>query len=269
MRRVAACRSLIILLLTAALLSAATRINVTVLEPKTGKCVTGLKASDFVVLDDKTPRTVEAVEEATAPLDIMLLLDTSLVGAAVQPVAAGLIGQLQEKDEMAVVSFHSSADLVQGFTASKELLSRAVGEVKYGNMPHMLDALFAAIDGGFDNAVYRRVALLLTTGFEGGSQVTERQVIKAARKNAVSIVPVFVAGQEKRVFEVLARQTGGASFNLNDLRKSGIPQPGATIFEALRRQYVLTVAGNLALGDKVKIEVRNSPKLFVSALAQE
>ena len=248
---------------------AATRITVTVIEPKTGKLVTGLQADDFVVLDDKTPRRVESVEPNNGPLDVMLLLDTSLVGAAVQPVASGLVAQLREKDEMAVVSFHSSADLVQEFTGSRELLLRAVNTVKYGNTPRMLDGLFAAVDGGFENAVYRRIALLLTAGLEGGSRVTDRQVLKLARRQQVSIVPVFVSGMEKRVFEDLARGTGGALFNLNDLRKNGINKPGERIFEVLRGSYVVTVTGNLALGDKLRVEVRNQPKLFVSALAQD
>ena len=49
----------------------------------------------------------------------MLLLDTSLVGGMVQPVAENLIAQIQPKEQMAVVSFHSSADLIQDFTSSQ------------------------------------------------------------------------------------------------------------------------------------------------------
>jgi Mg-chelatase subunit ChlD len=199
----------------------------------------------------------------------MLLLDTSLVGAAVQPVASNLIAQLQPKDQMAGVSFHSSADLIQEFTSSKDLLNQAVSKVRYGNTPRLLDALFAEIDGGFENTVYRRVILLLTTGYEGGSRVSDKHVTRAARKNGVSIVPVYVAGVERRVFEDLARQTGGVSFNLQELKKSGAGQPGPRVFETLREHYVVTVAGNLELSDKLKVEVRNQPKLFVSALPQE
>ena len=58
----------------------------------------------------------------------MLLLDTSLMGQMVQPVAESLIRQLQPKEQMAVVAYHSSADLIQDFTSSRQLLSRAVAE---------------------------------------------------------------------------------------------------------------------------------------------
>jgi Mg-chelatase subunit ChlD len=191
------------------------------------------------------------------------------MGGAVQPVAANLIAQLQDKDDMAIVSVHSSADLIQEFTSSKQLLTNAIHQVKYGNSPRLLDGLYAAIEGGFDNAVYRRVILLLTTGFEGSSRVDEKDVVRLARRNGVSILPVYMTGVEKSMFENLARRTGGVSFNLNQLRKSGAGDPGPRIFETMRQHYTLTVSGNLSLSDKLRVDVRSPKKLFVSALPQE
>jgi VWFA-related protein len=239
------------------------------MDPKTGKVVTGLTAADFTVIDDRTPRRVETAEFAATPIDVMLLLDTSLMGEMVQPVADTLIAQLGEKEQMAIVSYHSSADLIQDFTSSKELLKRAVAGVKYGNMPQVLDAIYAAIDGGFDHATMRRVILVLTTGYEGDSRVDQRQALRMARRNGVSISTVYVSGSERSMFEALARQTGGASFNLRDLRKILKDPPGKPIFEVLRSRYTLTIGGNLSLGERLKVEVKRPGKLFVSALALE
>ena len=140
---------------------------VTVVEPKSGQPVTGLKAQDFALFDDKKPLRVEDAEFSQATIDVMLLLDTSLMGQMVQPVAETLIGQLQPKEQMAVVAYHSSADLIQDFTSSRQMLSRAVSKVKYGNTPHVLDALYASIDGGFQGSSFRRIILLVTAGAEG------------------------------------------------------------------------------------------------------
>lgn len=247
----------------------ATKLLVTVVEQKSGKPVTDLKAADFTVLDDRTPRRVEAAEFSQGLMDVMLLLDTSLVGGMVQPLADNLIAQLEPKEQMAIVSFHSSADLIQDFTASRELLRRAVAGVKYGNSPRVLDALYAAIDGGFQGASYRRVVLLLTTGVEGPSRVSEREVIRLAQRNGVSIYPVYMVGMERSMFESLSRQTGGASFNLRDMQKTLTGPPGGRIFEALRSHYTLTLGGNLSLSDKLKVEVARPVKLLVSALPLE
>jgi VWFA-related protein len=247
---------------------AATRVLVTVVEQKTGAPVMGLEAKDFAVFDDKTPRQVESVEFTRATLDIMLLLDTSLAGGMVQPLAENFVSQLAPKEQMAVVGVHSSADLLQDFTSSRELILRAISQVKYGNQPKLVDALYAAIDE-FQNSPFRRVILLLTAGVEGYSRMRDRDAIRLARRNQVSIYPVYMVGSEKSMFETLARETGGASFNLRDMKKAGIAQPGARVFEVLRAHYTLSVGGNLGLGEKLRVEVRRPEKLQVSAMPIE
>jgi VWFA-related protein len=246
--------------------SGSTKVLVTVVEQKSGKPVTDLKAQDFTLLDDKTPRQVESAEYTNATLDVILLLDTSLVGPMVQPVAEDLISQLQPKELMAVVAYHSSADLIQDFTSSKDILRRSIGQIKYGNTPRALDALYATVDSGFQNSTFRRVILLVTAGLEGSSRVKEGEVIHLARRNGVSIFVVYAMGYERGMFELLARFTGGATFNLKDMRKASGAPPGPRIFDVLRSHYTLTVAGNLSLGEKIKIQVNRPEKLFASVL---
>jgi VWFA-related protein len=247
----------------------ATRVLVTVVEQKSGRPVTDLKAGDFTVLDDRAPRRVEAAEFASGLIDVVLLIDTSLLGPAVQPVAQNLIGQLREKEQMAVVAFDSTATLIQDFTSSRELLARAVAGVKYGNAPRVLDALYAVLDGGFQGSSFRRVILLLTAGFEGPSRVEEREVFRLARRAQASIFPVYLGGGARSLFEALARQTGGASFNLREMKRVSPDPPGAQIFEVLRAHYTLTLSGNLALSERLKIDVKRPERLFVSALTLE
>ncbi len=260
-------RALVMLLALAALeASGATRILVTVVAERTGAPVTGLAPHDFEVLDDGRPRRVESVEPAPAALDVMLLLDTSLLGPVVQPLAEGLIGRLGPKDQMAVVAFHSAADLVQDFTSSQELLRRAVASVKFGNAPRVLDALYAAINGGFSSAIYRRVIILLSAGVEGPSRMSEREVIQLARRNSVSIYPVFVLGSERAMFRRLAQQTGGAVVELRDRQRAQQDQTPEHIFEIIRSAYILSVEGNLALGERLRIEIKRPERLLVSGL---
>src|SRR5439155_24342113 len=227
------------------------------------------KAQEFTLYEDKLARKADAAEFSSDIVDVMLLFDTSLVGETVRPVADDFISQLKPKEQMAIVAFHSSADLIQDFTSSKQLLGRAINSVSYGNTPSVLDAVYAAIDTGMKNATFRRVVVLLTSGYEGDSRMTERDVAQLARKSGVSIYPVYATGRERSLFERLARRTGGACFNLRDMRKEPKAEIGSRIFGVVRGHYTLTVPGNLALGEKLRVEIAKPGKWFTSALPLE
>lgn len=264
-------RALLLALAAVAGLVARTRLLVEVIDRKTGVAITGLKADNFTVLDDKTPRRVQAAEYGTAKPDVMLLVDTSLVGEMVQPLGEAFIGGLEPEEQMAIVSFASSADLIRDFTGSQELLRRAVRSVKYGNSPRVVDAVYAAADGGFQNTVGRKVIVILSAGVEGYSRTSERDALKLARQNQISIFPVYVVGAERGLFERLARDSGGAFFSARDL-KLRPAQLAERVYAALRGRYALTLAGNQTLGEKVRVEVsggQQGQKLWASALPTE
>jgi hypothetical protein len=141
--------------------------------------------------------------------------------------------------------------------------------VRYGNQPKVLDALAAAIGDGFDHATYRRVILLLTAGYEGNSLTSERKVVQLARKQGVSIFPIYMSRQRRVMFESLARQTGGATFDLIQMAKDASQKPAPRIFEAARNPYLATIGGNADLSERMKIEARRPEKIFLSALPVE
>ena len=252
----------------APMLSAEIKLLVTVTDPKAAKAVTDLKAEDFSATDGDAVRRITEAKFTTGKVDTMLMVDSSLMGQMVQGPAAEFISQLEEKEQMALVAFHSSADMVQDFTSSRQTLLRKLGEIKYGNTPRALDALYAAMDGGFEHTVLRRIILLLTAGYEGGARVRDRDVVKLATKNGVSIFPLYLTGRERGLFEMLARRTGGAPLNLRDLAKV-TKSPGKTVFDIVRGSYSVTMSGNLTPTEKFKVEVRGPRKLFVSALVLE
>jgi VWFA-related protein len=233
---------------------AQTKLQVTVVDRKSGEPVTGLKTANFAVFDDRTQRNLQAAEFQKTPLDVMLLVDTSLVGEVVHPLAGAFIDGLQEKEQMAIVSFASSAELIQDFTSSRELLKRAVRNVKYGNTPRVVDALYAAADGGFQNTVGRKVIVVLSAGVEGYSRTPERDVLKLCRSNQISIFSVYVRGAERSLFEKLARETAGAFFSARDL-KLPPAKLADRVYAVLRGHYIITLADNRALGDRVRVEI--------------
>lgn len=252
--------------------AAQTRVLMSAVETKTGKPVRDLQASEIVITDEKATRAVTELTSPKETVDVMLLLDTGLAGPLVQQLAFDLIDQLAEPEAMAVVSYDDSAQLIQDFTSSKPLLKQSISKVRYGNQPRVLDALVAAIGDGFDHATYRRAILLLTAGYESRSSTSERDVVTLAQKNGVSIFPIYMSGQLRGMYESLARQTGGATFNLMSMAKDATQQsqkPAQLIFEVVRNPYIATIRGNGKLSERMKIEARRPGKIFLSALPVE
>lgn len=252
--------------------AAQTRVLMSAVDAKTGRPILDLRASEIAITDDKAKRAVTELTRPKQTVDVMLLLDTGLAGPLVQELAYDLIDQLTEPEAMAVVAYDDSAQMIQDFTSSHPLLKESISKVRYGNRPKTLDALVAAIGDGFDHATYRRVILLLTAGYEGNSLTSERDVVTIARTHGVSIFPIYISGRMHGLFESLARQTGGATFNLMSMAKGATSQsqkPATLIFEAVRNPYLATIRGNGRLSEKMKIESKRPERVFLSALPVE
>jgi hypothetical protein len=246
-------------LLLAPASSAQSKLIVTVVDQKTGEPITDLNDRNFSVVDDKTRLRVDEVEFRTDSIDIMLLIDTSLVGEMVKPLAGAFINELGEKEQMAIVSYHDSADLIQDFTASKQLLHQAVEQVQYGNNPRVLDALYAAIDGGFTSSAGRLVIVVLSAGIEGRSRVTEGEVLGLARRRGVSIFPVYIIGAERGMFQRLSDFSGGALFAARRLKLKP-PELSRRVYSVLRGYYELLVSGVQTMGNRIEVTVEGLPK---------
>lgn len=226
--------------------------------------VTDLKAEDFAVTQDKTVRSVQSARYVADPLvDLVLLLDTSEAGVRVrreiEHVAALFIDRLREKEQMAVVGYATSADLVQDFTSSKTLLKRAVAGLKYGNRPLLLDSIYAAVDGAFQSAAGRRVVVVIGTGLSARGKVTRKEVIDLARRNRVSVFAISFAadGDLDRITE----ETAGDFYHGRELRQ--IQQVVENLAAAFRGHYELMVPG-LVEGGKLKVELRRGEKMRVA-----
>ena len=259
-------------LATGALTAQQATLSVTVIDERTGETSTGLNAARFSVKDGDTPLRIESVREPREPLDVLLLVDTSIVGESVRPIASALIDELRDDEAMALVGYDAGAELLQDFTSAKRLLETALDRVEYGNTPRVQDGLFAAVNDGFATSANRRVIVLLSGGVAARSRTGEADVVERARARRVSIHAVFVRSEARNLLRRLALRSGGASFATRRLKLD--PRPLAKrIMEAVRNPYELTVSGVYALGDRIEVTVGNDPgsktKLTASALPLE
>jgi VWFA-related protein len=258
--------------LAATLAAQSVKLIATVFDEKTGKPIEDLKAENFSVLDGKRPLQVVSAEYKDSLLDLMVLVDASLIGEMVAPMGSSFVAGLGEKEQMAIVAFDSSAELIQDFTSSKQLLRQSLTRIRYGNNPRILDALYATLDGGFQNTVARRVIVILSAGAEGDSRTRLNEVLALARRRSVSIFPVFVVGADKSLFRKLAENTGGAYFGAKNL-KLNPKELSELVYSVLRKYYLLELAGAYTLGQELEVEIVGLPnskmRVRASALAME
>ena len=249
------------------------KLLVTVVDEKTGHPIDNLQASNFLILDDKKPLQVVSAECQKHLLDVMVLLDTSALGEAVRPLGASFVDGLGEKEQMAIVAYHDSAELLQDFTDSKELLRNSLRQLRYGNNPRALDGLFAALDSGFDvSSAGRRVIVVLTAGVEGRSHVALGEVLRLAREKRVSIYPVYASGADRALFRRLAQRTGGADFGERRLKLKP-KEMAEVVYSVLRGSYTLELSGVYTLGERLEISIqglaKSKVKPWASALTLE
>ncbi len=245
-------------LLTLLMPAAQPRLVVTVVD-QFGAPITDLKAEDFAVFQDKNPRQVQSAKYVKDMVDIVLMADTSAYAASgrndIVRFSDFFISQLADKEQMAIIGYATSADLMQDFTSSKQLLRRAISGFKFGNDAAILDSAYAALDGGFQQTVGRRILLIISSGMEGVSKVRRPEVVDLAQRNRVSIFALSLSGRSSPL-DKLGEESGGAFFGGRELRQ--IEQISKNLLDAFRGHYELEIGpGDGKLDGKFKVEIRN------------
>lgn len=108
-------------------------IDALVLQKNTARVVGGLKQGDFLVSEDGTKQTITHFSQDTLPLSVLLLIDRGgcldPFGEEVRRAANDALSQLKPTDEVAVMTYHDTAELRQEFTHDRILLERAINYV--------------------------------------------------------------------------------------------------------------------------------------------
>jgi VWFA-related protein len=146
-------------------------VDALVLQKSTARVVGDLGQTDFTVSEDGVEQSISHFSQDTLPLSVLLLIDR---GGCLDPfshevhqAAMDALSRLKPTDEVAVMTYHNSAELLQEFTRDRRLIERALDRVPPHDESanHCLNrAFFEAgsymIRAG--NPVGRRVVVVLT-----------------------------------------------------------------------------------------------------------
>lgn len=208
---------------------AVVRVNVSV--DATDTAASGIRAEDFVLLEDGVPQDVTFFEHRDTPLEVMLLLDMSDSMAARAEVAKRAARRLveglrpQDTAELAVFSTHPR--VLQSTTADRAALMAAIDRATPDGETSLHNVLYVTLKdlaraSRAPATPHRRAVILLSDGQDTSSVITDDQVLEEARRSDVAIYSVVLRGpmrasEEQRrraeyLLTTLAGETGGRVF---------------------------------------------------------
>ena len=244
---------------------------------KQGNLVPHLNQDDCTVLEDKVPQKLKTfVAETHQPLTLGILLDTSGSQMRVLPLEQDTGSQflervLQKKDEAFVLSFDVNVDLLQDYTNSARLLSRALSKAEIntaggggggipgaggGTIPSigapkgtvLYDAVVLASNEKMNQETGRKAMILLTDGEDEGSVHRIQEAISAAQKTNVIVYTILIADRGfyggfgyggYSAMKKLTEETGGRLIDVGNNGKK-LQDAFQQIEDELRTQYVVT-----------------------------
>ena len=239
------------------------RLPITV-EDKKKQFVSGLTQSDFLILEDKVPQTIESFtseENNNLPLYVAVLMDTSPSTAAKlkfeQESAMNFIQTVvrPRRDRVLFATFDHEVTLRQDFTDRLELLDKAVYAVKKtGQQTALWDAIWQFCDQKMRSVPGRRVMVVITDGDDTYSRADINDAIDIAQRTETTIFAIStkagllstvvgvdagtVKGKADKALDRLSEETGGTAFFTGDMLS--LERSLNRIAKELRAQYLIT-----------------------------
>jgi Ca-activated chloride channel family protein len=203
--------------------------------------VPGLGASDFEVLDNGVPQKVDLIAPSSAPIDVVIVLDTSQSldakeRAHLTAAGATVIDALQAGERAALVTFSDRIAIRSLFSSDPQALKALVAVPMPTGDTALNDAAHAAMLVG-TAATGRPIVVLFSDGADTASFLDERAVLETARRTG-SVVCAVSLGDRGGVLPDLADLTGGVFVKESSLAR--VAKWFAEILESFRRRYLVS-----------------------------
>jgi VWFA-related protein len=229
-----------------------TRVNIlfTVTDKK-GRFVTDLTKSDFDVIENKKPQTIQQfTAESDLPLRVAVLVDTSNSireqfrfeqQAAIRFIQSVVRPQ---EDRLMLVSFDSAAEMVTDLTGDVTKLELGVKSMRPGGGTALYDAIYFAskeklmMDRPRDK--FRRAMIIISDGEDTESRMSRDQALEMAQKadTVIYAISTNITREDKdgdKVLRYLTDETGGQAFF--PFKIEDLDQSFENIANELRHQY--------------------------------
>ncbi|MCI0660229.1 MAG: VWA domain-containing protein, partial [Acidobacteria bacterium] len=197
-------------------------IDAQVLKRKTGEIVNGLNAADFELYEDGIRQQITHFSQDQLSLSVILLIDLS---GSVSPIlneirdgALVALNRLREKDEVAVLAFSTSTQLVQDFTTERRVVLNKISQIDKTPLIGQGTLLYPALRDAAvhmskaSNPTSRRVIIAITDNVSWdyyGFGVSEKEVSDQVIGSGSMVCGLVVEGSLSGVEKMLRRGGDG------------------------------------------------------------
>jgi VWFA-related protein len=256
------------------------------------RTVSGLEVKDFEVSENNADREVVSVDPATAPVNLVLLLDVS--GSIenyvnfIRKAARSFVDTVGRNDRISIVIFNDDVKVLSGFTTDRQELSTSLDTFDAGGGTAYYDALAYTLADTLRPLKGERTAVVvLTDGDDNRSFLAFDSLAGSIQESGALIYPLYVpsgliaasAGSNpdntvdplrtkymglttkaEGEGEKLAKISGGSYYPITQL--SQIQTAYDDIVQQLRTAYVITyrgssdATGNAGRSPKLKIRAK-------------
>jgi len=236
-------------------------LDVSVILDKNHQFVPGLKAANFLVLEDGVEQKVDTVRIGQTPITAVMLLEFAAnswnVINDMRTASVGFFHSLRPDDYVAVMTYDLQTHILSDFTNNKDVIAESLNSLTMPGFSDtdMFDALYETLDrtSRIDG---RKYIVMIGTGRDTFSKITLDKIL--AKIKATPNVTIFTIGtgalanemsagggmremnylQAQNQLKTFAEMTGGLSFS--PLFQGELPDDFAAINNSIRNQYLLT-----------------------------
>jgi Ca-activated chloride channel family protein len=206
-----------------------------------GEPVTGLRADDFQLDDDRRSQAITTFAEGAFPLTVALGVDRSLSMAGeplrlARHAARSFLDQLRPEDRSMIVAISAEADIVAPLGVPRAAQAQAVEALDAWSTTALRDAVVKALDR-LEPESGRQALVVFSDGADRYSHTSVAAMLERARRGAALVYPIVLGRAPVAVLSDMAASTGGRSFAIRDARE--LEATLGTIARELRHQYLL------------------------------
>lgn len=161
------------------------------------RAIGGLQKGDFTVLESGSEREILSVQDATAPFNLVLLLDVS--GSVenyvdfIRKAARNFIGTMRPSDRITILIFNEDVKQITTFTANREKLSESLDTFEAGGGTAYYDAIAYSLVETLRPLKSERTAIVaLTDGDDNRSFLPFESLLGSIQESGALIYPLYV-----------------------------------------------------------------------------